>query len=130
MSPFKPHAPPSLTRFSAYLLSMLAVIAAFVVCFALYARAGTQLQEANDLRLRSLLLAEELRQSSNDLTRLVRNYVITSEPIFKRQFLDVIAIRDGKKPRPLDYGPSYWDFLIDSRQETPPRPAQPFPCWT
>ncbi len=120
MSPVKPHVPPSLTRFSVYLLSMLAVIAAFVVCFALYARAGTQLQEANDLRLRSLLLAEELRQSSNDLTRLVRNYVITSDPIFKRQFLDVIAIRDGKKPRPLDYGPSYWDFLIDNRQETPP----------
>ena len=111
--------PPNLTRFSQYLLAMLVVVGAFLVSFVLYTRAENQLQQANELRLRSILLAEELRQSSNDLTRLVRSYVATSNPVFKQQFLDVVAIRDGKKPRPLDYGPSYWDFRLEEREGSP-----------
>ena len=83
---------------------------AFAAMFAFYLRAEARLEKATESREVSLRLVNELRQTSNDLTRMVRTYVITGEPIFKQQFQDLLAIRDGRKPRPIDYGPSYWDF--------------------
>lgn len=105
-----------MSKFNVYLLAMVGAILAFVASFFFHARAEAELQQANETRLKSLLLADELRQSSNDLTRLVRTYVITGDPAFKRQFEAVREIRDGKRPRPVEYGPSYWDFFaVDGR---------------
>ncbi|MDD2545769.1 MAG: EAL domain-containing protein [Burkholderiaceae bacterium] len=106
------------STFSLYLLLMLAAMVAFVASFVLYARAEGQLERANETRLKSTLLAQELRQSSNDLTRLVRTYVITGQELFKRQFEQALAIRYGTAPRPPDYGPSYWDFHAEGLQGT------------
>lgn len=97
--------------FSAYLWMVAAVVLAFAVVFAFYSGAEARLERAVENREASLRLVNELRQTSNDLTRMVRTYVITGEPLFKQQFQDLIAIRDGKKPRPVDYSSAYWDFL-------------------
>lgn len=63
-------------------------------------------------RFESLLLADELRQSSNDLTRLARAYVSTTDTVFEQYFYDVLAIRDGMKQRPENYNAMYWDFVL------------------
>ena len=63
-------------------------------------------------RYQSYLLADELRQSSDDLTRMARVYVVTGEPIFKKYFQDILDIRSGKKARPLKYHSIYWDFVL------------------
>lgn len=76
-------------------------------------------REAEESRYRSTLLANELRQSSDDLTRLVRTYAQTGDPIFEAQYNDVLAIRNGLKVRPLEYNRIYWDFMAVS--DTPPR---------
>lgn len=104
-----------LSRFSSYLLIMLGAMVSFVVAFYAHIQIEGRLQEAHAVRLKSLLLAGELRQSSNDLTRLVRTYVITGDETFKRQFQSVLGIRDGTEARPQDYGPSYWDFAAGGR---------------
>jgi len=114
-----------MSKFSALLLAMLGAIVAFVASFVLHAQAEDQLQLANETRLKSLTLADELRQSSNDLTRLVRTYVITGDVAFKRQFEAVREIRDGTRPRPRDYGPSYWDFYAVSGRSGADGPALP-----
>ncbi len=114
-----------LTKFSLLLLAMLAVVVAFIVSFVWRIQAETRLQKANETRLNSLVLADELRQSSNDLTRLARTYVITGDVAFKRQFEAVREIRDGLRRRPLDYGPSYWDFFAFTGQTGAPGPAMP-----
>ncbi|MGC8045074.1 hypothetical protein ACP3WJ_23240, partial [Salmonella enterica] len=65
-------------------------------------------------------LATELRQSSDDLTRLARTYVITADPAYEKQYQAILDIRDGKKPRPENYGRIYWDFVAADGK--PPRP--------
>lgn len=73
--------------------------------------------EAN--RFRSFILAEELRQSGEELTRFARAYVVTGNERFRQSFRDIMAIRSGQKPRPEHYERIYWDFIAAGR--TPPR---------
>ena len=70
-----------------------------------------QIIAAQDNRYRSFALAEELRQSSDDLTRLARTYAVTADPTFEQQYWQILAIRNGEAPRPEDYGRIYWDFM-------------------
>ncbi len=79
-----------------------------------------RLTDAGRLRYESYLLADQLRQSSDDLTRMVRTYVATSNEKFKQLFWDILDIRNGKKPKPLNYERVYWDFI------TVDNPVPPF----
>ncbi|QKF80557.1 ATP-binding protein [Halarcobacter ebronensis] len=75
-----------------------------------YQRAVDQLENAYKMQHRSLILADELRQSSDDLTRMARTHVITGKEMFKEQFHTVLDIRNGLKPRPKYYNRIFWDF--------------------
>ncbi|MCX6281238.1 MAG: PAS domain-containing sensor histidine kinase [Bacteroidetes bacterium] len=75
------------------------------------------LQKSRDLHFHSWLLADELRQSSDDLTRMARTYVSTGNAEYERQYLAVLDIRDGKRPRPVNYQHIYWDLVIGPGQE-------------
>ena len=87
---------------------LLALIGAFV---ALMMAVNNAEQTANQ-RYVSYLLADEMRQSSDDLTRLARTFVLSGgNPIYERQYLDIIAIRNGEKARPVGYHRIYWDFF-------------------
>ena len=75
-------------------------------------------------RVDALLVAEEMLNSSNDLTRMARTYVTTGDPIYKRYFMEILEIRAGIRPRPLNYSPSYWHLVVagkaSSVQHGPP----------
>ena len=73
--------------------------------------ASDQVARSADLRYRSYLLADELRQSSDDLTRLARTYAVTGDAKYEKQYFDILDIRNGKKPRPEHYERIYWDFV-------------------
>jgi methyl-accepting chemotaxis protein len=79
-----------------------------------------QVNEANESRYQSFLLAKELRQSSDDLTRLARTYVVTGDPSYEKQYFDILDIRNGKKPRPLHYERIYWDFVAAGIEKPQP----------
>ena len=68
--------------------------------------------QAEVQRYHSYQLADELRRSSDDLTRMARLYAVTGETRYRDYFGRILAIRDGKARRPLDYGNVYWDFLV------------------
>ncbi len=70
-----------------------------------------ELNRANEARYQSYLLADELRQSSDDLTRLARTYVVTGDPRYEKEYLDILDIRNGRKARPQHYERIYWDFV-------------------
>jgi len=54
-----------------------------------------------ETRFDSYLLADELRQSSDDLTRLARTYVASGgEKSYEDQYWKILDVRNGKKPRP------------------------------
>ncbi len=84
-----------------------------------------KIAEAAERRYLSYLLADELRQSSDDLTRMARTYAVTGDPKFKEYFDRILAIRSGDAPRPADYYKIYWDFVsatgMPPRVDTPPR---------
>ncbi len=100
------------TRFSRNLLLTIFMIVPIAVTFVIYVRAEKRIDIAHNKRLISFQLADELRHSSDDLTRMARTYVITGEPRYKKQYLDILDIRNGKKPRPELYSRIYWDLVL------------------
>ena len=76
-----------------------------------YAGAAGDVINAYDQKYESYLLADGFRQSSDDLTRMVRTYAETGDASFKDQYNAVIEIRNGTRPRPEDYHRIYWDFV-------------------
>ena len=101
-----------LTRFSRNLLVSGGLVLLLTAAFALYVWSEQRVDRVNELRHRSFLLADELRQSGDDLTRMVRAYVASGDPVYARYFQDILDIRDGKKPRPENYWRPYWELMV------------------
>src|SRR5687768_11329276 len=80
-----------------------------------------KLNDAENMRYASFLAADELRQSSDDLTRMARAYVATGDPRFERIYFDILAIRNGDKERPPHYERGYWDLIIGHANFEPAR---------
>jgi methyl-accepting chemotaxis protein len=57
------------------------------------------LTAAEQNRYLSYLLADELRQSSDDLTRLARTFVVTGEKRYEEAYWKILDVRNGKSPR-------------------------------
>lgn len=111
----------NLDRLQWLFVSTLMLFVVFTATFALYVFTEWRLDQANERRYQSYLLADELRQSSDDLTRMVRSYVATGNPKYRQYFSDIIAIRDGTAPRPLHYNQIYWDLVYPRHDR--PKPA-------
>jgi len=69
-------------------------------------------------RYESYRLADRLRQSSDDLTRMARTYTVTGDERYETWFREILAIRNGKRAEPPGYGGIYWDFVC---AEEPPK---------
>lgn len=110
----------ALSRFSRSLLLMLGMFVVFIIVFAIYVRAEKQIDRANELRQHSYLLADELRQSSDDLTRMVRTYVATGDRVYKQHYQEILDIRDGRRARPERYEDIYWDLVMADDQRPCP----------
>jgi len=93
------------------LMAIAALLIGFVASSYFLFLSSQGLTKAADRRYSSYLLADELRQSSDDLTRMVRTFAATGDPRFEKQFLAVLAIRNGEKQRPENYYRIYWDFV-------------------
>lgn len=78
------------------------------------------LNQKHEKRYLSYLLADELRQSSDDLTRLARTYVLSGDERYEKMYWDILAIRNGQKPRPRHYARIYWDLVLEYGDK--PRP--------
>lgn len=69
--------------------------------------------DAANIRYHSYQIADELRQSSDDLTRLARTYAVTGDEKYEKMYMDILAIRNGEKPRPEKYHQIYWDLVLN-----------------
>ena len=99
------------------LISIIGILTILII--SLYLNQN-ELFESQNKKFESYLLADELRQSSDDLTRLMRTYASTGEEKYKEHFFSILDIRNGKKPRPENYNRIYWDFYTVSGKK--PRP--------
>lgn len=110
----------NLSKFHHTVWGTLFLFVIFTIVFFLYVRSEKAIDVANNLRIKSYLLMDELRQNSDDLTRMARSYVATGDPIYKDHYEEIIAIRNGKSPRPTEYHNIYWDLV--GQDDKRPRP--------
>ena len=96
------------------------LVVSVAALFLIYAVAEQRINSANAVRYDSMRLADELRLSSEELTRMVRSYIATGDPRYKKHYRDVAAIRDGGLPRPVDYHNMVWDPLPANSPSTEP----------
>ncbi len=79
-----------------------------------------QVDRLSLIRYQSYQAADELRQSSDDLTRLGRTYVVTGDEKYEKMYMDILDIRNGKKSRPESYHTIYWDLVLQYGQKPKP----------
>ena len=63
-------------------------------------------------------LGAEMRQSWEDQARMAQSYALTGDERYQRWHQEVIDIREGNAPRPIDYHLVYWD-LVTGEGERP-----------
>ncbi|TGL85099.1 PAS domain-containing sensor histidine kinase [Leptospira congkakensis] len=102
-----------------YLLLNIVLFIFVATAFLFYTASERNIDEAEENRYKSLQIANELRQSSDQLTNLVRLYVIQRDKKYKTYFQMILDIRNGKRPRPNDYSYAYWDLVIANKLPAP-----------
>ncbi len=85
----------------------ITVFTCFLILLAMIALVSMRIIKQNELlnksqenRYLSFVAADELRQSSADLTRLARTYISTGDSKYEDMYWEVVDIRAGKKARP------------------------------
>jgi signal transduction histidine kinase/CheY-like chemotaxis protein/HPt (histidine-containing phosphotransfer) domain-containing protein len=108
-----PNRPPTIRVLFGTLLALVMLLAAGLFAVTSLQRdTATKRTAAEHQRVTSFLLSDQMRQSSNDLTRMVRLYVTTGDPRYRTYYHEILAIRSGKAPRPVDYDSSFWDRVL------------------
>ncbi|MCA9801502.1 MAG: hypothetical protein KC777_05925, partial [Cyanobacteria bacterium HKST-UBA02] len=80
--------------------------------------------EAEERRHNSYRLAEQMRQSSDDLTRMARSYVCSGREDYLDYYRQILEIRNGKIGRPKNYSSTYWYLFPGGVIESKPgKPA-------
>lgn len=106
--------------YSRYLWLTLGAFVLFLVTFILYLQAVRDRDRVSESRRRSFLIAEALRQSSDDLTRIARAYVVTGDPAYRHQFDEILDARDGKTALVAGYQNIYGELLQALMQSSCP----------
>lgn len=106
-------------KFFLFFSILFLLVALLSVCLWAMLNNANQLAETQVRRFESYKLAEELRRSSDDLTRMARTYTVTGDVRFKHYFETIAAIRDGKEPRPKGYQNIFWDLVTGNHQLNP-----------
>jgi adenylate cyclase len=111
----------SINKFLVILFSTLIVLLASLFgSLTLLSRTQEGIADSERRRYASFQLADELRQSSDDLTRMARLYVMTRNPNFSDYYQEILDIRNGVRPRPIGYDLVYWHLITSDGQR--PRP--------
>jgi len=82
-------------------VTIISIIAAFLAITQLNT-SYERLAEANEQKAVFLLLSDELRQSSRELTNNVRMYAVTGDEAYKKKYQDIVEERAGRIPRAQD----------------------------
>lgn len=93
------------------LLAVALLALSFVVAQRIAAGAA-EVAALEERHHRMHVLADELRQTSDDLTRMVRTFAATGDARYADYFREILAIRNGEAPRPAHSHGIYWDLVL------------------
>ena len=103
----------------------LAFMAALVFVNAKQEQVQQALMKSEQNRFWSSIVAHGLKTSSDQLTMMARLFAITGKEKYLDYFHEILGIREGKLPRPLDYSLTYWDMVLGTNKRPcsfgPPR---------
>ncbi len=103
----------NITRFTKFSNLALALLLMVIGALAFHSlRIQDEIYNNERHRFVALLLADELIQSSDDLTRMARTYVTTGDPRYEHYFNLILDIRNGLQPRPINYSATYWHLAV------------------
>ena len=90
----------------------LALVASALMVAGIARRAqySDALQSVGEIEGNLLGLANELRHSSDALTRWSRSAVVTGDPRYRRLLEESLEVRAGKRARPASRVPMYWNL--------------------
>lgn len=105
--------PPSIRQALGGLLGIVVVLAAaLLLVTVMQLRTANDRTTAEQSRMTSFRLADQMRQTSNDLTRMVRLYVSTGQGRYRDYYDQILRIRAGQEGRPRAYDSSFWDRVL------------------
>ena len=107
----------TLKRFSLlFSLTVIGALSANALSLLMIQQAYHRVITEQNHRQRAMRLTDELRQETEQLSRLVREYTSTGQTSYLTYYYDILAIRQGEKPQPEQYLPgAYWDMVIAGR---------------
>lgn len=79
-----------------YSVIIVLLVLLIILSILMYRNHGA-LVESNEVKYKSLVISEQLRKSSNDLTTFCRFFIETGDTIWKNRYYEVLDIRDGKR---------------------------------
>ncbi len=79
-----------------YSVIIVLLVLLIILSILMYRNHGA-LVESNEVKYKSLVISEQLRRSSNDLTTFCRFFIETGDTIWKNRYYEVLDIRDGKR---------------------------------
>src|SRR5687767_121344 len=97
-------------RFARNATVSVGLLVVLMVIFWMYYQSERAVDAAVLTRFNSRVLGDELRQSSDELTRMARSYAITGDTVYRKRYHDILAIREGNRPRPLSYSGAGWQL--------------------
>ncbi|MFT2110583.1 methyl-accepting chemotaxis protein [Marinomonas sp. 2405UD68-3] len=100
-------------------LCSASILVTLIVLYLSHGKSAS-LSASQSARYQSFLLADELRQSSDDLTRLARTYVLSGDDKYEKMYWDILAIRNGDKARPQHMERIYWDLVLQYGEKPSP----------
>ena len=100
-----------------------AMVIALSATFIIYVMAEKRIDRANETRVASLMLAEELRDSSDNLTRMVRTFAVTGDPAYEKSYREILDIREGRLPGHNAASRVFWEL----GDKDPPSEEEPLP---
>ena len=100
----------SLSSFALRLWLAAGMVVALSVAFLVYVQSEKRIDVANARRIEFIRLLEELRDSSDNLTRMVRTFVVTGDPAYEQAYREILDIREGRIPGRSPASQVYWEL--------------------
>jgi methyl-accepting chemotaxis protein len=106
----------SIKQIFIWLAVVLSILVAVVISLTDTLKAGQcHAGACAPVALCSAALANELRRTSEDMTKFARAYVTTGDPNDEDRYYMILDIRNGKRARPANYERFNWD-LVNARK--------------
>jgi diguanylate cyclase (GGDEF)-like protein/PAS domain S-box-containing protein len=108
----------SMSPFARYTWTSIGMLIAIAIYFVSHVLLEKKIDYAKGIRYQSVLLLTEYRQSLDEQRRMALTYVATGNPVYKKQYQNILDIREGIQVRPERYNQPYLGFVIKEKMSS------------